>query len=1211
MASVRNRKSGSSLHTIVCAVSLTVVGGMVAFQPLPSAVASQSQATTSDEIRYGQHIRPILSDRCFKCHGPDEAARQAKLQLDNPISATADRGGYAAIVPGDVEASELWLRVNHHDAGERMPPKDSGKKPLSAQEKSMLRQWIEAGAQYEDHWSYIAPQRPEIPAVVDEAWCRTDIDRFILSRLEREGLAPSPQAERTTLFRRVFMDLTGLPPTPLEIDEFLADQQPDAYERWVDRLLTTEPYRSRFAENWAARWLDAARYGDTSGIHMDNGRQIWLWRDWVLSALRDNMPYDQFIIEQLAGDLLPEATVSQKIASGFNRNHVTTDEGGAISEEYLVEYAVDRVNTTSAVFLGLTMRCARCHDHKYDPIPQVEFYRFMSFFNSIEEPGLYSQTPDSNRAYEPFLEVPTPAQQESVAAMTEQIAQLKLQMEQAHPGEAEERAAYMRDIVERTGTRWSVPEVVSAASSDARVSLDLQEDGSIQASGPVPGQEDYVIQLRSSEQDLRMVLLEALATPGAGPGAGRASHGNAVISRLTLETKPAESKQPWQVIPMRWVWSDHSQTNRDFDATNLLRDDQTLGWAVDGNDSAGERLLCLLADEPFGFDGETHLRLKIEFRSPYPSHSLGRIRVRLGALSEVGLAALPPALGRWYVAGHFPSKDRAKAFDEIQGPENLTSIDVTQEFGDDKKTFRFDGKLTDERVVALLGGVGSNYLGRVIFSPDAREMTVSLGSDDAFRLFVNGIEVAKEEVDRGVAPDQSEATIPLQAGPNSLILKIVNTGGPSGYYFRAMTPDQALTHGLVAAIMPADALTEKQAARLAAVWRRKASPSYRQAETDLATTQAERTKLKRSIPRTMIMKDRAEPRETFVLVRGQYDQPDKTQPVTPGVPAMLGALPEGAPPNRLGLARWMTAPDNPLVARVAVNRMWQTLFDTGLVRTSDDFGLQGEWPAHPELLDWLAVDFRESGWDVHRLLRMIITSSTYRQSSRIREALQDVDPDNRLHWRYPRRRMTVEQIRDQALYVSALLDETFGGPSVKPYQPPGLWREVAMPSSNTRIFERGGLEDLWRRTLYTYLKRASPPPSLQIFDAPTREACVIKRPTTNTPLQALVLWNDEQFVEASRVLAQRTLAESGGDEAQIVSMFRRCTGHEPESDDLAQLQSALMHFRTRYADSPEDAAQLLEVGEAPVPPELDPAELAAWTVIASSILNLHETLTQD
>ena len=1056
----RNRVTGSRLGIVVGAASLAIIGGVIALQRSPAAFAAPPEAAASVEIRYGQHVRPILSDRCFKCHGPDQAARQAELRLDDPASATRDRGGYAAIVPGDVEASELWRRVSHHDPGERMPPRDSGKKPLSAQEQSVIRQWIEGGAQYEDHWSYIPPQRPEPPAVVDGAWCRTDIDRFILSRLERAGLTPSPQADRATLIRRVFMDLTGLPPTPLEVDDFLTEDEPDAYERWVDRLLTTEPYRSRLAEHWASPWLDASRYGDTSGLHMDNGRQMWLWRDWVLSALRDNMPYDQFVIEQLAGDLLPDATVSQKIASGFNRNHVTTDEGGAISEEYLVEYAVDRVNTTSAVFLGLTMRCARCHNHKYDPVTQVDFYRFMSFFNSIEEPGLYSQTQDPNRAYEPFLEVPTSAQQESMAAMTERIDQLKLQMEQVSPTDAEERAAYIRDTVERTGARWSIPEVVSASSSDSRVSLDLQEDGSIQASGPMPGQEDYVIELRTSQQDMRLVLLEALATPGAGPGAGRASHGNAVISRLTLQAKPAESEQPWQVIPMRWAWSDHSQTNRDFDATNLLRESETLGWAVDGNESAGERLLCLLAEEPFGFDGVTKLRLKIEFRSPYPSHSLGRIRVRLGAVSDVGLAALPPAMGRWYVAGHFHSKERAKAFDEVHGPEALTSIDVAQKFGDDSKTFRFDGKLADERVVALPGGVGSNYLGRVIFSPDARELNLSLGSDDGFRLFVNGTEVAKEKVDRGVAPDQSTATIPLQAGPNSLILKIVNTGGPSGYYFRAVTPDQALTHGLVAAIMPADALRERQAQRLAAVWRRKASPSYRQAEDDLATTEAELTDLKRSIPRTMVMKDRAEPRETFVLTRGEYDKPDKTQPVTPGIPAVLGALPDDAPLNRLGLAQWMAAPDNPLVARVAVNRMWQTVFDSGLVRTSDDFGLQGEWPAHPDLLDWLAVDFVDSGWDVHRLLRMMVTSSTYRQSSRIREELQEVDPDNRLLGRYPRRRMSAEQIRDQALYVSGLLDETFGGRSVKPYQPPGLWREIAMPNSNTRIFERGGIEDL-------------------------------------------------------------------------------------------------------------------------------------------------------
>ncbi|MHC4992934.1 MAG: DUF1549 domain-containing protein, partial [Planctomycetota bacterium] len=808
------------------------------------------------------------------------------------------------------------------------------------EERSLLRRWIEAGARYEPHWAYVTPRRPKVPSVRDDGWCRNDIDRFVLATLERDGLAPAGEADSETLLRRLLLDMTGLPPTPAELDALLEDDRPDAYERWVDRILQEEPYRSRFAEHWTASWLDAARYGDTSGIHMDNGRQIWLWRDWVLAALRDNMPYDQFLTEQLSGDLLPDATVSQKIATGFNRNHVTTDEGGAISEEYLVEYAVDRVNTTSSVFLGLTMGCARCHDHKYDPVVQEEFYSFLSFFNSIDEPGLYSQTADPNRAYEPFLEAPTPEQDQSVQELTDRIEALEDEMERVPPEEAEERHAYVHELADRAGVRWTMPEVLAASSSDAKVSLDPQPDGSIQASGPMPAQEDYVVRLQTREQDLRLVLLEALPTPGAGPGAGRATHGNAVISRLTVEARAADTADRWQAVPMRWAWSDHTQTNRDFEATNLLRDDQTLGWAADGNDLAGQRLLCLLAEEAFGFEGGTEVRVKLEFRSPYPNHSLGRIRFRLGAITDAGKAMLPAALGRWYVAGHFPTKKREEAFTDDQGPETLSTIG-SQPSGDDERAFRFDAGLADERVVRLPGGVGSNYLGRVVFSPDDRDMTLSLGSDDGFRLFVNDVEVAQEQVDRGVAPDQSTATIPLRAGLNSLVLRIVNTGGPSGYYFRVVRGEDVLSPGLVAALMPRDALGDEQSDRLAAVYRRMVSPSYRQAEEELAATKQSLTELRQSIPRTMVMRELDEPRETFVLIRGQYDHPDTTRPVTSGVPAVLGRLPDDAPRNRLGLARWMTAPENPLVARVAVNRMWQTIFGTGLVRTSEDFGLQG------------------------------------------------------------------------------------------------------------------------------------------------------------------------------------------------------------------------------------------------------------------------------
>ncbi|MHC5026634.1 MAG: PSD1 and planctomycete cytochrome C domain-containing protein [Planctomycetota bacterium] len=1178
-----------------------VLATLIVGTSVPATATDAPPAT--GQIRFSEHVRPILSDRCYLCHGPDSSTRQADLRLDTREMAIADRGGYAAIVPGDHAASELWKRVTHPNHGDRMPPPKAGEPALTQAERDILRTWIDGGAEYERHWSYVAPVRPDVPAVADDTWPRNDIDRFLLARLEREDVAPSDEADATSLVRRLFIELTGLPPTPEEVDAFLADGRDDldaAYERWVDRLLTEEPYASRFAENWAAPWLDAARYADTCGIHMDAGRQMWLWRDWVLGALRENKPYDTFIEEQLAGDLLSDASVDQKIASGFNRNHVTTDEGGAISEEYLIEYAADRVNTTSAVFLGLTTGCARCHDHKYDPISQEDFYRFLAFFRSIEEPGLYSQQRDTQRALEPFITVPT----------DEQRAMLT-QMDSVGPEDETERAEFVRAAREWTGAAWVRPDVVAAASSDAGVTLSIEEDGEVQASGPIPATEDYTIDMTTDRGGFRLFMLEALPTPGKGPGAGRAGHGNIVVTKLDLLVRPAGSDDEgaWTSVPMRWAWSDHQQMNGDFGPTNLI-DRLGEGWTSDGNANAGRRVLCMLAEETFGFDGGTDARLRLEFRSRYQQHSAGRVRVRLGSITEQGLAALPPALGRWYLAGHFASEDRDAVFDLEHGPETVTTIDPDAEF-ENGAMFRFNAALPDAKTARLAGGVGSNYLGRVVYSPDARSMTVSLGSDDGYRLFVNGREVAAERVNRGVAPDQSTASFDLQPGRNSLVLKVVNTGGPSGFYFRDVPPESGLGHDLVAALFPEDALGPKQMEAFVATWRRSASPSYRAAETELAETQTARNELAAAVPRTMVMKELETPRETYVLMRGQYDHPDKERPVTPGIPVALGALADDAPPDRLGLARWITSDENPLAARVAVNRVWQTIFGTGLVRTSEDFGMQGEWPSHPELLDWLAVDFRESGWDLHRLIRMILTSSAYRQRSVIRPELAEIDPDNRLLAHYPRRRLTAEQIRDQALYISGLLMEQFGGRSVKPYQPEGLWREVAMPQSNTRIFQRGETPELWRRSMYTYWKRASPPPSLLTFDAPTRESCLIRRMSTNTPLQALVLWNDEQYVEAARLLAQRTLATSEDDALRMTSLYRRCTGRPPASEDLAELLEALAHFRARYAASPDDAAALLAVGEAGRDESIDAAELAAWTVISNAMLSLHETITQD
>jgi len=1180
------------------------VGGAIglASSESPAELGGPARAN----VRYGRDVRPILSDRCFQCHGPDPATREAGLRLDEHAGATAARkGGPGAIVPGDAGASELIRRITSTDPNLMMPPPTSNKRPLSPEEKETLRSWVEQGAEYEPHWAFVPPVAPALPEVRGESWARNEIDRFVLAGLEARGVEPSPAADGATLLRRVFLDLTGLPPTPEELDAFLADGASDAYERWVERLLTQEPYRTRVAERMTAPWLDAARYADTCGIHMDNGRQMWAWRDWVIEAFRSNMPYDRFLTEQIAGDLLPEATQSQKVASGFNRNHVTTDEGGAIAAEYLVEYAVDRVSTTSTVFLGLTMGCARCHDHKYDPFTQEDFYGLFAFFNSIEEPGLYSQTQDSNRAYEPFMDVPSAEQAAALENVLNRIREHDARMNQPLPGEREARAEFAGRLQSESGMRWTTPRVIGASSTDPKVQLTPAADGLITASGPVPDAEDYSITLRTDETDLRLVLLEALPAAEGG-GAGRFGNLNAVLSGVTLEARRAGSNDDWRPAPLRWAGADLSQQNGDFDAGNVLSADAR-GWAIAGHQQPGSRLLVLLTDQPVGEPGGTELRVTLSFRSMYAGHSLAKVRLRVSPYASAALASLPVRHGRWHLSGPFQTDGRDDAQDRQFGPESSFNLD--EKVGD--KAWTFSEAYVDGRPVNIPPTPGASYLGRWVWSPDARRVQVSLGSDDGFRLFVNGVEVAAKRTERSLAPNQDTATIDLRPGANSLVLRIANTGGEAGYFYQAAAGEGELSGDLVMAIAPEEVLSAEQRSRLDTAFRRSRLPEYAALEKARMALADEERRVRVGIPKTMVMKELEKPRETFVLSRGVYDQPDRARPVNRQVPAALGSLPAGAPANRLGLAQWMTGKDNPLTARVAVNRCWEMLFGVGLVRTPENFGFQGEWPTHPELLDWLATDFAGHGWDVRRLITQIVQSSTYRQSSRVREDLAAIDAENRLLAYYPRRRLSAEHLRDLALYTSGLLVERAGGPSVKPYQPDGLWQEVAMPGSNTRFYTRGEGDELWRRTIYTYWKRALPPPSMLTLDIPTRESCVIRRPATNTPLQALVLWNDEQFVEAARALTARTLAEQGDDDTRIARLFRRVTGRTPEKEELAAMREALGAFRARFSADPIAAADFVNVGESPITDDPPARELAPWTLLANAVLNLHEALTQD
>ncbi|MEY2714222.1 MAG: hypothetical protein RIT24_565 [Planctomycetota bacterium] len=1179
---------------------------------MAGAIPGKSAITMAERgpIRYGRDIRPILSDRCFLCHGPDRAKQQAGLRLDVRDEAIAAREDGAAIVPGNAEASLLWQRITSDDPDDVMPPPDSHKQAISDGERELLRRWIEAGASYEQHWAFTPPEAKPAPATRNIKWARNDIDRFVLARLERAGARPSPDAEPEDLVRRVFLDLTGLPPTPEETDAYLKDTRVDRYERLVDMLLTEEPYRTRYAERMSVPWLDLARYADTCGIHMDAGRQMWLWRDWVIEAFRQNKPYDQFIVEQLAGDLLPNATLDQVIASGFNRNHVTTDEGGAINEEYLLEYAVDRVNTTGVAFLGLSVGCARCHDHKFDPVTMEDFYSLIAFFNSNEEPGLYSQIPDPNRALEPFIEVPPKNAQEQLAALDQAEKKAREQQAQAGDSEKAELAAFVTGV--RSGFAMLPASVASATSRDG-ATLTAQPDGSVLASGTNPKSDEHTIVLRTDARGMRLLMLEALTDAShAENRVGRAFNGNAVLDSIEAEAVSAADPTKREKIDLVWAWGDYEQENGDYRVANALTKGEGRQWAVRSHEVPGQRTAFFAAAKPFGFEGGTEIRVTLNYDSPYDQHVFGRVRLTPMSASDAAMAQLPTTSSNWYIAGPFFG-DPGAAYGVEYGPETEPRFQRGKRYkvNEQQDGWRYAPGVIDGRPAGLAASVGAEFVAKQIYSPTARKVDLSMGSDDGLIMYVNGKKVFENRTARAVAPDQDRVSIDLVPGENFLVCKVVNTGGQAGFYHRAVPTDGVFDAPMVA-LVAGDGHIRPEATEAARNgWRIRFSPSYLAAQQEIDRINGERTKLREGTPKTMVMKELAMPRDTYVHMRGAYDKPDPNRKVVRAVPKALGSLGSDAPQNRLGLAQWLVSKENPVTSRVVVNRIWEVFFGNGIVRTSDDFGFQGEWPTNPELLDTLAVRFREGGWDLQGFVRDIVTSSTYRQSSRVRPEVAAVDPGNRLLAYFPRQRLSAEQIRDQALYVAGLLIEKPGGPSVKPYQPEGLWQEVAMLQSNTRVYQQGMGEDLWRRSMYTYWKRAAPPPTMLTLDAPTREFCTTKRLVTNTPLQALVLWNDPQFVEAARMTAERTLRIAGDDNARIELLFRRVTGTHPSAAMLERMRSLLVETRQRYVAKPDDAEKLLDVGEAKSAADIPAPELAAWTMLANALLSSDATIVKD
>ncbi|MBX3177918.1 MAG: DUF1549 domain-containing protein [Candidatus Hydrogenedentes bacterium] len=1172
-----------------------------------SAAAGTCAVPAGAPIDFNRDIRPLISDKCFACHGPDANSRKRDLRFDTREGLFGQtRGGDPVIVPGDTSAGAFLARITHADPEKRMPPADANLE-LSPADIDLLTRWIAEGAPWAGHWAFEKPVRPELPPVSNSAWPKNEIDRFILARLEAAGLAPSPEADRETLIRRVTLDLTGLPPTPAEVDAFLADTGDGAYESLVDRLLASPHY----GERMAFPWLDASRYADTNGYQRDTKRFMWAWRDWVIQAFNDNMPYDQFTIEQLAGDLLPNATLAQKVATGFNRNHRINGEGGIIPEEYAVEYVVDRVDTTSTAFMGLTMGCARCHDHKFDPFSQKEFYELYAFFNQVPEEGKGRERGNDR----PFIAVPTEEEKAKVAALDDKIAAA----EKALAGPDERLDALQRqwetELSDTFNTlAWTEPGEAALATENGTV-LERNADGLFLASGPNPARESYEISFQATGP-IRAFRLDALldpALPETGPG--RSPNGNVVLSEFEVERAPADAPDQREKLPLADALADFHQDRDDYRVQFAIDGQEETGWATGSHARREDRTAIFVTGEAPAIQAGDWVTVRLKHTSSYEQHAFGRFRLRFSASPEISAWARP-VYGPWRHIGPFPL--------EATDVKELIHMPLPPEEGFDPEAAYGDGDLRwteqpewiDGQVHQLTrSNQGAQFLHRTIESAIPQQVTLSLGSNDALKLWLNGEEKLVVNEGRTTAPDQDRIELLLPAGKHELLLKIANYGGATSFYFKSIDDSgKALLATMKTLETPPEQRDDPARDRLALAFRGQ-DPAWRASRHELDSLLQERRDLEGTIATTMIMEDMPEKRDTFLLKRGVYDAPDTTEKLFPGVPERLGEMDPELPKNRLGFAQWLVDPDHPLTARVRVNHYWQMYFGKGLVTTPEDFGTQGVAPSHPELLDWLALRFIETGWDVKAMQKYIVMSATYRQQSVQPEEHRQKDPENILLGRAPRFRLPGEMIRDQALAASGLLHPAIGGPSVYPYQPDGMWSSLSfqnMDEFDTNFYREDTGPNLYRRGLYTYWKRTIAPPRMQIFDKPDREQCSMHKPATNTPMQALALMNDPAFVEAARHLAQRMIRE-GGDRAadRVRHGFRLALAADPEAEKREILIGGLSDYQTHFAARPEEAQALLGVGASDYDTNIPEAELAAYTALASVMLNLDQFVNRE
>ena len=1066
-------------------LSLLPLVALLVAVPVPSSGQPPKPAPSASKIEYNRDVRPILAENCFACHGPDSAARKADLRLDRREDAIEMK----AIVPGDPKKSTLVERILADDPRELMPPPKSHKK-LTAAQKDILQKWIAAGAEYQAHWSFIAPTRPAVPAVKNKEWVRNPIDSFVLAELEKRNLTPAPEADRRTLARRLSLDLTGLPPSPADVEAFVTDTAKDYYEKYVEKLLASP----HWGEHRARYWLDAARYADTHGIHFDNFREVWAYRDYVIKAFNDNMPFDRFTTEQLAGDLLPNRTIDQQVATGFIRCNITTSEGGAINEEYLVLYARDRTETMSQVYLGLTTGCAVCHDHKFDPVSQKDFYSLSAFFNNHTQNAMDGNVHNTP----PIIQVPRMEDRPRFEAVQKEMAAAK------------EKVEARKKTAKAEFDKWA--KTATAAELTGKV--------------PTTG-----------------LAFHAPLKEGKGDGIAFNVNGKGNLKKLPAGfdftgTRADKTKGAFSVKPPGGL---EFKDVGDFDKGQPFAVSMHMAITKRGNNGA----IVARMDEANAYRGWDvwiqNDRVAMHVINAFPQD----------ALKVVAKTPLQP--NKW------------------------THVTVA-----------YDGS-------AKPGGIKVYYDGE----PQATD------------------------TETNTLKSTTRTTVPFKIGGRSA------TAGPAGVSledlriydrpFTAIDAQQVAGSRRTADILTKDAAkrTPQENDELLTWWLVTKDATYRDLSAAYRKVQEEEVAIRGRGTIAHVMQEKPGAPEAYVLHRGDYDK--RRDKVGPDVPKALPPLGKDAPRNRLGLAQWVLAKENPLTARVTVNRFWQELFGNGLVKTSGDFGITGELPSHPELLDWLAMEFRTPSWgaccqdvpnwDVKQFFRLLVSSATYRQAAVATKEKLEKDRDNKYLSRGPRFRMDGEMVRDYALAASGLLVPKIGGASVKPYQPDGVWEAVAMIGSNTRDYRRDTGENLYRRSMYTFWKRAAPPASMEIMNAPNRETCTVRRERTNTPIQALLTLNDVQYVEAARVLAEKAIG-AGEPEARIDFVAKRLLARPLTPAELAIVGETLSKLRAHYKANPEDAKKLIAFGESKADAKLDAGELAAWTMLVNQLLNLDEVLNK-